>query len=287
MHSRIAALESEALGLPVARPKFSYASDELTPISQGIVRIIEFLTGQPTIKRLYLKYQERQRPQELFWQDAINALRLRIELNRQPVDAVPATGSLVVVANHPFGVIDGVILCWIVSQVRSDFRIMTHRVLYQAPEVRSHVLPVDFTGTTEAIRSNVRSRQLAKDILKAGGVLIVFPGGGVAYSRTLTGSPEELTWKPLAARLALSTNADVLPVTFMGRNSRLYQCAANIHQTLKYAMLFHEVRNKIGARIEASIGDVIPINVLRTIGNKNEITRYLQRATVHTTVTSL
>jgi putative hemolysin len=284
MQSRAAAFDDEDFQLPAFRPKFSYASDELSSIGQAVVRGVEFLTGQPAIKRLYLDYSKRGRPPELFWQDAINALRLRVELNRRPIDAVPATGPLVVIANHPFGVVDGVILCWLVSQVRSDFRIMTHRVLHQAPEVRPHVLPIDFSGTEEATRNNVRSRQLAKEILLAGGVLIVFPGGGVAYARSLSGPPQELIWKPLAARLALTTGADVLPATFSGSNSRLYHLAANIHQTLKYAMLFHEVRNKIGARIELSLGDLISHDRIRAIGDSHEITRLLWRATVEASV---
>ncbi|MGH6933386.1 MAG: hypothetical protein ACREEE_13245 [Dongiaceae bacterium] len=155
MQSRAAAFDDESLPLPDFRPRFSYASDELTPISQAIVRAIEFLTGQPTIKRMYLDYCARGRPPELFWQDAINALRLRVEPNRRPIDAVPASGPLVVISNHPFGVVDGLVLCWIVSQVRSDFRVMTHRVLHQAPEIRHHILPVEFSGTHEATRNNV------------------------------------------------------------------------------------------------------------------------------------
>lgn len=279
------AIESDTLLSAVSRPRFSYASDELTPTGQLIVRVIEFLSGQPVVKRLYLDYRTRRRPPELFWHDAINALQLRVELNRRPIEAVPATGPLVVVANHPFGVVDGLTLCWLISQVRSDFRIMTHRVLHQAPEVRHHILPVDFSGTADATRSNLRSRGLAKEILMAGGVLIVFPGGGVAYSRRLTGPPEEYPWKPLAVRLALTTGADILPVSFAGRNSRAYQIAANIHQTLKYAMLFHEVRNKIGARICVTLRDVIANDSLRAMRDTRAATQLLQRAVSEGTAT--
>lgn len=274
------ALDDGAGQAAAGRPKFSYASDELSPAGRIVVRAIEFLTGQPAIKRLYLDYHARRRPPELFWQDALNTLRLRVELNRRPVDAVPASGPLVVIANHPFGVVDGLILCWIVAQVRSDFRIMTHRVLHQAPEIRHHILPVDFNGTPAATTNNVRSRRLAKSILTDGGALIVFPGGSVAYSRRVTGAPEEYAWKPLAARLALTTGAAVLPASFAGRNSLAYQLAANLHQTLKYAMLFHEVRNKIGARIGVALGDLVSNDCLRAIGDSRAATQRLHRLVV-------
>ncbi|MGH6933385.1 MAG: hypothetical protein ACREEE_13240 [Dongiaceae bacterium] len=121
----------------------------------------------------------------------------------------------------------------------------------------------------------------------AGGALIVFPGGGVAHARSILGPPVEYAWKPLAARLALTTGADVLPVNFAGRNSRAYQFAASIHQTLKYAMLFHEVRNKVGERIEVSLGKLIGCDTLRSIGDSHKVTQMLRRASVDASVTHL
>ncbi len=260
-------------------PSFSYASDELPPVGQRIIRAIEKMTGQPRIKDLYESYTKLGRPPQKFWNDAVRVLRLRLALNKAPTDALPATGPHIVIANHPFGVIDGIVLCWLVSQVRPDYRIMTHRILHQAPEVRDYVLPVDFTGTKAALLNNVESRRKAREILAAGGVLIVFPSGGVAFSRGFFGPAVDLEWKSLAATLALATGADVLPVYFRGQNSRLFQMAANVHLTLKYSLLFHEVRNKIGSRITATIGDVIPNEKLRAIGDCRAITEFLKEAT--------
>src|SRR5215813_6214498 len=167
---------------PPLRPRFSYASDELSRPGQSVVRVIEWATGQPRIRRMYERYTRRGRPPELFWHDAIAELRLDLRLNRRPADAIPDSGPLVVVANHPFGVVDGIILCWLVAQVRDDYQIMTHRVLHQAPEVRSRILPVDFSATEAATLNNLRSRRLAREQLAKGGALLVFPGGGVAAS---------------------------------------------------------------------------------------------------------
>jgi putative hemolysin len=110
-------------------PDFSYASDEVGPVAQRVIRTIEKLTGQPLIRRLYEQYRLLQRPPELFWEDAIAALRLDVRLSREPQIVLPARGPLAVIANHPFGVVDGIILCWLVSRVRSDYMIMTHSVL--------------------------------------------------------------------------------------------------------------------------------------------------------------
>jgi putative hemolysin len=283
------ATDSRALGfeeltpLLPSMPDFSYASEEVGLMSRQIIRVVEKLSGQPLIRRLYRQYRLRERPPELFWEDAIAALRLEVRLDREPARIIPLRGPLAVIANHPFGVVDGIILCWIVSSLRPDYMIMTHRILHRAPEVRPHILPVDFSGTREALENNIRSRAEARRLLQRGGVLIVFPSGGVAKSKTFRGPAEDLEWKTLAARLVLSSGADVLPIYFAGQNSRIYQVAAKLHQTLKLSLLFHEVSNKIGARIDVSIGDVVPWSQLNAIGEARAATAFLKQAVWRTT----
>ena len=262
-----------------SRPSFTYASDEVGAVSRLVIRTVEALTGQPKIRRLYERYTKRGRPAELFWEDAIEALELTIRSNRVPADCLPRTGPVVIIANHPFGVIDGVILCWLAARVRADYKIMTHRVLHQAPEVRDHIIPVDFSGTRRALESNVASRREARDLLAAGGVLIVFPSGGVALSDGMRGAAIDLEWKTLTAGLVLGSAADVLPIFFCGQNSRLYQIAGNIRQTLKLSLLFHEVSNKIGKTIEIRVGDVIPNARLQAIGDRQQVIDFLRETT--------
>jgi putative hemolysin len=261
-------------------PRFTYASPELNGFCRGIVRLLEFATGQPRIRRLYEDHAKLARPHELFWQDAIDALELDVRPDRDPRAIVPASGPLVVIANHPFGVLDGVILCWLVSQARADFQVMTHRVLHQAPEVRSRILPVDFSGTDAALQNNLNSRRRARELLDNGGALLVFPGGGVARAEGAFGNAVDLPWGTLTAKLALAADAPVLPVFFHGRNSRLFHIASAIHQVLRYGMLFHEVRNKMGGRIDVSVGDVIAPERLREIGDLRAATDFL-RTTTH------
>jgi putative hemolysin len=271
------AIEDMAELLPA--PTFSYASDEVSRLSQRVIRGIEKITGQPRIRRLYESYTKLSRPPELFWGDATAALRLDVEFTRGSIRSLPASGPQIVIANHPFGVIDGIILCWLVSQIRHDYKIMTHSILYQAPEVRRHVIPIDFSGSEEALAANLRSRREARDLLDDGGVLIVFPAGGVATARTFRGPAIDWPWGTFTAKLALQTEADVLPVFFSGQNSRLYQMAAQLHQTLKLSLLFHEVRNKIGRHFDVAIGDCIPNSRLRQLGGRHDVTAYLMAAT--------
>lgn len=265
---------------PESPPRFTYASDEVGQLSQHIIRFIERWTGQPRLRRMYEDYARLNRPPGLFWQDAVAMLELDLRLNRDPASGVPSTGPLVVVANHPFGVVDGLVLGWVVAQVRSDFRIMTHRILQQAREVRPYILPIDFSGTPEATISNVRSRRHARELLGRGGALVLFPAGGVAAAASCTGDAVDRPWGTFAAKLALATGADLLPVFFGGQNSRLFQVAAQIHQTLRYALLFHEVRNKIGARLDVAIGETIANDRLRAFADHRAATEFL-RQSVH------
>jgi putative hemolysin len=260
-------------------PSFTYASDEVGRISQRIIRGVEKITGQPRIRRLYEDYAKLGRPPELFWGDATAALRLSVDLIAGSIRALPAEGPQIVIANHPFGVVDGIVLCWLVSQVRGDYKIMTHSILYQAPEVRSHVIPIDFSGTDQALAGNLKSRREARDLLAGGGCLIVFPAGAVATARRLLGPAEERPWGTFTAKTALQTGADVLPVFFSGQNSRLYQMAACLNQTLKLSLLFHEVHNKIGRRLGVAIGERIPNTTLRAIGDLRAITEFLKERT--------
>jgi putative hemolysin len=260
-------------------PVFSYASEEVGAVSRCVIRLIERLSGQPRIRRLYEEYRRRNRPPDRFWDDALEALQLTLRMNRPGAAAIPARGPLIIIANHPYGVIDGIILCGLVARRRSDFQILTHRVLHQAPEIRDHIIPVDFRGTRAALENNVRGRARARDLLARGGALIVFPSGGVALSDGLFGTAVDLDWKTLTAGLALASTADVLPIFFHGQNSRLYQIAGNLLQTLKLSLLFHEVWNKIGSTIDVTIGDLIPNSALQRVGDRQAVLDLLKSRT--------
>jgi len=262
-----------------ASPRFTYASHELGGLGRNIVRLLEFTTGQPRIRRLYEDHAKLARPPEYFWQDAIDALEIDLRVNRDPREIIPASGPLVLVANHPFGVVDGIILCWLVSQARADFQVITHRVLHQAPEVKPRILPVDFSGTEAALRTNLESRRQARELLANGGALLVFPGGGVARAPGAFGRATDLPWGTLTAKLALAAGAPVLPVFFHGQNSRMFHIASHIHQVLRYGMLFHEVRNKMGRRIDVSMGDVISNERLREFDDLRSATDFLRHST--------
>ena len=127
------------------------------------------------IKRLYLDYVDENRfPHEYFWRDALDRLKINLDLQKDSSNEIPSTGRLLVIANHPFGVIDGVALCAMVSEVRSDYKIITHRVLRQAPAVVDNILPIDFDEDEKALANNLQVRKTRLTILKMMALLLFF-----------------------------------------------------------------------------------------------------------------
>ena len=257
--------------------EFSYASETHSLGRILAIRAVESLSGQPFLKKLYLDYQSENLPPDRFWDEVIARLDLDVHIHAGSPAHVPETGPLLVVANHPYGVLDGIAICWLVAQRRKDFKILINSVLCRAREMTDHVLPIDFEPTPEALVTNLQSRKLARAHLEAGGVVIVFPSGGIAttpklFSREATEEP----WAPLVGQLVRRTKASVLPVFFGGQNSPLFQWASHISYAMRIALIFHEVRRRIGTRLDMVIGEVMDFEALQQHLPPKNLARHLQ-----------
>ena len=149
----------------------------------------------------------------------MRALELDVRYDAAALTAIPRTGPIVVVANHPYGVLDGIVICWLISKVRSDFVVLTHAVLTRARETRDAILPVDFSGTEEAQRTNLASRAAARAQLERGGAVVVFPAGAVSTAPDRLGlkPATDWPWRPFASQLIQRAQATVVPVWFGGK----------------------------------------------------------------------
>jgi putative hemolysin len=235
---------------------FSYASATDPPFKRGVIRLVEKATGQPELKRMYIQNQRFPRPEESFWQAAVRSLALDVLYDPNALAATPKTGPVVVVANHPYGVLDGIVISWLISKVRPDFLVLTHAVLMLAPEVQNFILPIDFSQTEGAQRTNLASRAAARAQLEKGGVVVVFPAGAVSTAPDKLGRKPavDARWQPFVSQLIQRSNAVVVPVWFEGQNSRLFQIASHLSYTLRISLIFHEVRARIGTSLPVAIG---------------------------------
>ena len=258
---------------------FSYATEDDPRLKRLLIRAVERMSGQPYLKSLYDEQRSNRAPGENFWAAAIRSLELTIVYNEDALECLPATGALVIVANHPFGVLDGLIISHLTSKLREDFLVLTNSVLYRAEEIRSHLLPIDFAETKEALSTNLKSRAAAKAHLLKGGCLVIFPAGGASTApKPWSKRAVDPEWKNFTARLIIAAKAPVVPVYFAGQNSRLFQIASHISLTLRLSLFFKEVYDKIGSEIQMRIGQAIPYKDLEALDRK-DLMEHLRKAT--------
>ncbi len=272
-------MQSDVLTEENSTPIFSFADSELGALPCAFIRAMERVTGQPRIKSLYLDYVDEDRPDEFFWQDSVARLELDVRLNFDAGAYIPKTGGLLVVANHPFGVIDGLILCSEISKVRSDYKILTHQVLRQAPAVKHQILPIDFEETPAALQTNIATRKQAIKQIENGGVIILFPSGAISLPQRLTGPALDSEWKTFAAKLALIDGTTVLPFFFSGKNSLTYVMARRLSMTLGYSLMFREICKRIGSRVDVTVRRPIYHTESQSFPTRNALTTHLRALT--------
>jgi putative hemolysin len=260
--------------------EFSYASPDDPRFKRLVIQMIERISGQPELKRMYLEHQNHPVPGETFWQAAVRKLQLNIQMNDDALGEIPPAGPVIVVANHPFGVLDGLVVCWLIARVRKDFKVLTNALLNRAEEIKPFLLPIDFEETKAALETNIKTRAEAKTLLEKGGCLVIFPGGTVSTTPTLLArKAKDPEWKTFTARMIAQGKAPVVPVYFAGQNSRLFQVASHVSMTLRLSLLFKEVHDRIGSDMVLRIGKRIPFEELKAITDRKQLMEFLRDRT--------
>lgn len=237
---------------------FTFSHPGQPPFRRALIRTVEALSGQPRLRRLYTHWASHdQRPGEPVFDAALRRLDIRPSIlsGEGNLARIPGAGGLLIVANHPFGVADGLVLGHLGMRLRGNVRVLTNSLLCRVPELEPHMLPVDFSGTPQARRLTAETRRQAAALLALGKVIAIFPAGGVATAnRPLSGRAADPLWHPFAGRLAMVPGTTVLPVHIRGQNSRLFQIASHISFPLRVALLFHETRRRMGLPVDLSVG---------------------------------
>ncbi|MFC2969804.1 lysophospholipid acyltransferase family protein [Acidimangrovimonas pyrenivorans] len=231
---------------PYDKRRLSYAGTFTDPRKANTIRTIEWLTGKLTLLRLIRQFEARGPALgEEFWQRTLDVMGIDLKTPEEQIARIPREGPVVVVANHPHGLVDGLVMGRLVARVRQDFKILTRSLLTGIDEIAYHMVPVPFPHEENSLQKSLEMRRHAMEHLADGGVVILFPSGQVAASETWFGPAVEAEWNPFTAKMVLRSGATVLPIYFPGQNSRWYQIANRISPTVRQGLLLHEIAHAL------------------------------------------
>ena len=242
------------------RSSLSYASTFEDPLKARIISMIELFTGKLAILRMVRRFERRGAPKgQAFWRAALDTMGIDLTTPQEQLERIPAEGPVIVVANHPHGMVDGMIFADMIGRIRSDYRILTRSLLTSIDEVAgSFMIPVPFPHDPDAQRKGVEMRARAMNHLKEGGVVALFPSGQVAASETWFGPAVEAEWNVFTAKMIRRSGATVVPMKFPGQNSRAYQIANKISPMLRQGLLLHEIVHSCNKPQAPIVGHPIP-----------------------------
>jgi putative hemolysin len=268
---------------PYDMRRLSYAGTFKNPFKAGAIRAIEWLTAKVTLLRLIRQFERSGAPVGApFWPKAIRQMGIDIQTPPEEIALIPPTGPLVVVSNHPSGLVDGMILAEMVNRVRSDFKILTRSLLTGIPEVEMFMIPVPFPHEDNARELGLQMRDETMKHLRAGGVIILFPAGKVAMSEGWWGPAVEAEWNVFTHKIVKSSGATILPIYFPGQNSRAFLIANKISDTLRQGLLLHEIKRCLFKPIRPVIGAPIPPEELKKWeGNPRGFLAWLREHTLN------
>ncbi|MEL6599696.1 MAG: lysophospholipid acyltransferase family protein [Pseudomonadota bacterium] len=238
--------------------EISYANSAQTRAGRAMIRTVENLTGRVRLIKMAKDYEKEVAAGADFWEVMVRRYGLKLDVIGGALRNIPSEGPLVVISNHPFGILDGLMLGHILSQTRGDFRILAHQVFRKAEDLNRIILPISFDETKEAVKLNLETRKTALRYLADGGCIGIFPGGTVSTSNRPLGRPMDPGWRTFTAKMIAKSGAVVVPVYFHGANSRRFQLASHLHYTLRMALLINEFKTRVGGSVPVVVGEPLP-----------------------------
>ena len=207
---------------PYDRRKLSYANTFTNPFQRNTIKTLELLTGKLRLLRKVRQFEKMGIPfGQPFWRQALDLLDIKLLTSKSELSKIPKKGSLIITANHPHGLVDGMVLAELIGKVRTDYKILTRSLLTGVNQIDQFMIPVPFDHEENALQKSLEMRRRAMEHLENGGVIVLFPSGKVASSETMFGKVVEGDWNPFTAKLIQKSGADVIPVFFQGANTRI------------------------------------------------------------------
>ncbi|MEN8165036.1 MAG: GNAT family N-acyltransferase, partial [Acidobacteriota bacterium] len=239
---------------------------------------LERVLGLKELDRQYLELPEGESV-SAFLEAVFEQFDVRINIAADDMAKVPREGPTVVVANHPYGGIEGLALALLLLTIRPDVRILANFLLGRIPELRELFLLVDPFESVEAAGRSLAGLRQAHRWLAEGGLLVVFPAGEVASLDLRQRAVVDPPWAETVDRLISKAQCPVIPVYFAGHNGPLFQLAGLVHPVLRTAMLPRELLARRGRPLKVCIGSPVKYSDLRTFETGEARMNFLRRRT--------
>ncbi|WP_298291683.1 lysophospholipid acyltransferase family protein [uncultured Litoreibacter sp.] len=235
----------------------SYAHSAQTRAGRALIRTMENATGRIALIKRARGYEQEVARGADFWSVMVRRYGLSLDCAGGTLDNIPKDGPVIAIANHPFGILDGLMMGQILNRTRGDFRILANDVFGKAQDINRVILPISFDETRQAVAQNIATRREALNYMGNGGAIGIFPGGTVSTAARPFSAPMDPGWRSFTSKLITRSGAQVVPIYFEGRNSRLFQLASHAHQTLRLGLLMNEFKRQVDKPVRVVIGSPI------------------------------
>lgn len=205
----------------------------------------------------------------------IENMGITIDVKPEQLENIPKEGGFIVVSNHPFGAIEGVMLLSAIGKVRPDFKVMANFILSHIPNLKECFFAVNPFEKNPEWKSSVGGIKGAIQHVAAGCGLGIFPAGEVSRYHGHD-YPEDLPWSTSIARIIKNAEIPVVPVFWEGRNSKLFYAVDKIHPMMGTARLTRELINKHDTCFNLQIGKPILPNEVAQYESPKELAAYLR-----------
>jgi len=238
--------------------------------------IVERALRFPAMNAIYEEIQSWKDDDRHFSEKTLTALGIEVDTVPEQLERIPKEGPVVVVANHPFGGIEGLILCSMLRKIRPDAKLLANNLLSMIPDLRDSFFFVDAFEGKGAVGRNIGPTRNAMKWVRNGHLLGAFPAGEVSHLKLRKRAVVDPPWNPMTAKIIQRTGATVVPIFFDGQNSRLFHVAGLIHPRLRTVMLPTEMLRKRNAPVTVRIGAPISSDRLSRFDDPNNLNDYLR-----------
>ena len=236
----------------------SYAHSAQSRLGRSIIRCLENATGRSALLSRSPNLRTNMHSIQNFWHSIMEGYGVTIDIMQGELGDIPVDQPFIVVANHPYGILDGLVMGSVLAQSGANFKIIANDIFNKAREISDKILPISFKNTREAISLNLRTRKNAITHLSHGGAIGIFPGGTVSTSSKLFSQPADPAWRSFTAKMIFKSNALVVPIFFDGNTSRIFQLASHLHPNIRAGLLLREFKLRLDKPVRIVIGKPIP-----------------------------